>query len=448
MNVLVWGFEKCPEVFHISEDKQLIDVKIWVGEKKDYKKCTLEIKDLYDGKFLTTHNTKIIKDTKKITIYNSVYKKSLIKFLNMFSRTIDGEFKNFHENLDMFNIFFNYFYDELLKKNIKCMFFISMPHFGPDLILYSIAKELNIHTIMLSQSLFPNKFFYSYKIEDFGTFTHIQSKYCEPIKIEKQFKKELFYMKTLPKRKNCIKVFIGKVLKRLLRSKRLNTSLDIALNQYTKCKTFYKNSKNLPKKNINLNLNYVYFALHLQPELTTSAIGSKYADQILAIEHLTSFLPNDYFIYVKENPKQTYKERNNTFYKRLSLLDNVILVPPTLNTYDLIENSKFVATITGTVGYEALSGGKAVLVFGNPWYKSLHGVFIFNDTFNFDKIINFKISHELFQLSFDKLMLKSRDGLVDSVYKKIIPNFNNDQNIKYLTNFILEEIEKIKACHA
>jgi len=349
---------------------------------------------------------------------------------------------------------------EYLKKMIKVS-----STFGYKTTLYDLLNEINdVELLEYGLELLFNQnnvIFFIYKLDSGyvpskkfvkkiirAIFTHIRSKFCESIKIENKFEKELFYMKTLPKRKNCMRVFVGRLFKKLLPSKRLNTSWDITFNKYQKCKNFYKNSKKIPKKNINLNLNYIYFPLHLQPELTTSAIGNKYADQILALEQLTSFLPNDYFIYVKENPKQTYKERNSTFYKRLSLLDNVILVSPVLNTYDLIKNSKFVATITGTVGYEALSGGKAVLAFGSPWYKNLHGVFVFNDNLNFQKIINFKISHELLQLSFDKLMLKSREGLIDIAYKQIIPNFDNNQNMTYLRNFIYEEIEQIKAYNA
>lgn len=42
--------------------------------------------------------------------------------------------------------------------------------------------------------------------------------------------------------------------------------------------------KTLAKADVDFNKKYVYFPLHLQPEMTTDAIGGIYRDQILAIE--------------------------------------------------------------------------------------------------------------------------------------------------------------------
>lgn len=76
-------------------------------------------------------------------------------------------------------------------------------------------------------------------------------------------------------------------------------------------------SRKLFVNEIKENEKYVYFPLHLQPEMTTSTLGKEYNDQILAIERVARIIPEDWYIYVKENPLQTNAYRDKYFYKRL-----------------------------------------------------------------------------------------------------------------------------------
>lgn len=442
MNILIWGFEELYQSFYKLEKSNDIKIKVWFGEKDKYSFCNYEVKELYNGK---TFNSYSKKNYNKIpdNIYNKIYKNNLVTFFNRYSRTIDGEFNNFHENLDKFNFFITFFYDILKSNKINVSFFSSIPHFGPDLILYELCKELNIKTILTQQSLFSNRFYYLYDINDFGDFNQIKSIETKSIQIVNKFEKDLFYMQKLPKKKSCLRKLIGEFF-RIPFSSRKNLTYENSLNKYSKTKKYYKNLKNYQIKDINLNCKFIYFPLHLQPELTTSALGYKYSDQLLAIENLSRILPKDLYIYVKENPKQTYQERNESFFKRLTFLDNVFLIDKKINTYELIKKSQFVASITGTVGWEAITGGKPALIFGNAWYKSLHGVFKFDENFDLKKITNFIIDENKLQLSFNKLLEKTREGVVDKNYRKIVTNYNNKINIDSIERFIKEELVFIK----
>jgi hypothetical protein len=121
---------------------------------------------------------------------------------------------------------------------------------------------------------------------------------------------------------------------------------------------------------------YVYFPLHLQPESTTCPMGGGIDDQTLVTEIIARSLPNDVFLYIKENPKQSYLCRDYRFYRNLSRLSKrIIFVPIKTDTYQLIKKSIAVATVTGTAGWEAFFEQKPVLVFGHYFYESAPGAF-------------------------------------------------------------------------
>jgi len=121
---------------------------------------------------------------------------------------------------------------------------------------------------------------------------------------------------------------------------------------------------------------YVYFPLHLQPESTTCPMGGALGDQTLVAEIIARSLPDGVFLYIKENPKQTYLCRDYRFYRNLSQLsDKIVFVPLKTDTYQLIKNSVAVATVTGTAGWEAFFEKKPVLVFGQCFYDSAPGAF-------------------------------------------------------------------------
>jgi hypothetical protein len=126
---------------------------------------------------------------------------------------------------------------------------------------------------------------------------------------------------------------------------------------------------------------YVTFLMHYQPEETTMPRGGVFAQQLNAILLLRAALPDSVAIVVKEN-KATFRAplvlsmavRSQDFYAALSSLPNTWLVPLERDTFELIDNSLAVATITGSVGLEALCRGKPVLVFGDANYENFSGV--------------------------------------------------------------------------
>jgi hypothetical protein len=122
---------------------------------------------------------------------------------------------------------------------------------------------------------------------------------------------------------------------------------------------------------------YVYFCLNFQPESTTNPSGNIYTDQHIAVAQLARQLPVGWKILVKEHPIQFYKTgyygylgRDRAYYSRLQQISNVEIASMNSDHFDLLDNSEFVASITGTVAFEALCRNIPALLFGNVWFQS------------------------------------------------------------------------------
>jgi hypothetical protein len=131
-----------------------------------------------------------------------------------------------------------------------------------------------------------------------------------------------------------------------------------------------------------LTVPYVYVPLHYQPEATTSPQGGLFVGQTLAIRMLAEALPRGWRIYVKEHPAQwrahlgDYSpQRYQGFYSQIAALPNVQFVPVDTSTFLLTDHACAVATISGTAAWEAVVRGKCALVFGYPWFKHAPGIF-------------------------------------------------------------------------
>jgi hypothetical protein len=118
--------------------------------------------------------------------------------------------------------------------------------------------------------------------------------------------------------------------------------------------------------------------LHLQPERSTVPEGGSWAQQWLIAHALASALPSDHRLLVREHPSTFLTGprlvRNDETYAALLRIPNVELVSSEVNPFLLIDAARFVATVTGSVGLEAVARGKHTLVFGDATYLGCPGV--------------------------------------------------------------------------
>jgi hypothetical protein len=171
----------------------------------------------------------------------------------------------------------------------------------------------------------------------------------------------------------------------------------IKANRYkNRLKEYYKSLTTQP----DFDVKYVFFALHYQPEMSTCPSGDIFVNQRLCIEVLHKHLPSDYLIYVKEHQAQFYSHmeghtsRTKNFYDDLISFPNVRLMPIDSDPFKLIRNAQAVATITGTIGWEAMVLGKPVISFGLIWYEKYEGVLKITNEATASKIREFILNYK------------------------------------------------------
>lgn len=131
---------------------------------------------------------------------------------------------------------------------------------------------------------------------------------------------------------------------------------------------------------------YIFLALHYQPERATVPMGGLFGDQTIIVDALSSVLPPRWKLYVKEHPWQLQSfgrgetQRSEDFYRNIARHKNVFFVSRDVPTSTLVRGAKAVATVTGSVGWDALCSGVPVLAFGAAWYKDCPGVFIISES--------------------------------------------------------------------
>ncbi len=372
--------------------------------------------------------------------------------------------QNLQDYLDYYHILADAIAAKIISKQINHVLFFNIPHLAYDTIIYQIAKSLNIDVTIVTQSLFPNKFFSLRNIETYGEINSNKS-----LGNKKQLKipeLDLFYMKKIKQEKEKsgkinLKALVNLILfifykkpslcVRPFHLLRILTGIHKVYNAFPKWRdpfasffhvnelAYFRHLAEFEKATLNLDQKFVYFPLPMQPEMTTSAIGGKYRDQLLALEHLSEILPEDVKIFVKENPKQGSFARGPLFFHRLSRIKSVTFVPSFADTRELAKKSIFVATVTGTVGWESLCLGKSVLVFGNAWYKKFPGVSEFSKNISIQEIIANVPEKNQLSNTFDQLIKSSHDGVIDRAYNGLVKPFDSEEN-KIVTARIIKKL--------
>jgi hypothetical protein len=301
---------------------------------------------------------------------------------------------SYNARIDLYHKQLQYWYNYIVKNEIKYVIFSVTPHVIFDYVIYCVCKYLGVGTILLYRTtIVVNKNVSIYAYEDIdlqipalekryafhlinpgaaslservssyyslrdstpgNTFTGVSTKsltkyfslssYINSIKFRiRYFNEWRQYMSPSD--------IVSRIAARLIRSKK-----------------YIFNSSAAPS----LNCKYVYVALHYQPECSTSPMGGYFVHQDLMLDLLMAGIPSDWSIYIKGHLREGLSP---TLARRIGFDKRTTLVDERFPSIELIKNAQAVATVTGTAGFEAFINKVPVLMFGSYFYQHAPGVF-------------------------------------------------------------------------
>lgn len=321
---------------------------------------------------------------------------------------------DFHDYQHITHIAHDVYARMLQEEGITHVLFFDIPHMFHDTCLKQAAEALGLDVLILRQSFFPRQF---YSMRDAHHQGHMAPRDTDSGAAPATLPEgggDLFYMQGVKQEraapgglsargigqmlvhhavndpaKLLNPVYMARLLTRMRRiAGRFPDWRDPFFHFFhTDHLAYFDYLAEVEDRQPDLDRPYVYFPLQFQPEMTTSSLGGRYRDQILALERLAEMLPEGHRIYVKENPKQTGKMRSPLFFHRLDRIRQVELMPSYASSPELLARSVAVANVSGTVGWEAVSAGKPVLCFGAAWWSGAPGVTRYRPGLTLDAVL-------------------------------------------------------------
>jgi hypothetical protein len=484
-----------------------IDIVYWTGRKKFFKKIVNS--DVY--KNIIFHDIfDIVRNipAKGVDVANfePITKNLIDKMLKcetvcwtMFDRYDNKEDLTLRQMKHIYYGYLKYWSGVLKKyKPDAIIFGTDVPHTVFNYIIYSLAKEYGIKTIMYKRTkgISPEKLVF---FEDFKKYDDIKNAYENLKKID--FKKEDLsnemqvyyhnqkdinhdstpfyqkssYMKTQSSNKNIYPSLMI-ILKNIKQLTFFTTCISY-IKMYTRKKQIFgfgekitisffekkkkqkisnkkiekyrKNYFDLISETVDFTKKYIYIPLHYQPEASTLPLGDVYDDQILMIENISKAIPDDWVIYVKENTIQWKRSNGDLgryydYYQQILLNKNVQLISTEISSFELFKSCSAVATVTGTAAWEGIMRGKPALIFGYTWFMNCEGVFFVDSYKDCKKVIDNIINgYEINEGNIIKYL-----GAVEKVsvkgyaHNRFRPasDIDENENIKNITEKIVERL--------
>ena len=483
-------------------DKRSIEVTYWTGSKKYFEDFVKNRKDFPNTIF---HNTfeavqgigapevdqsSFEPISKKITENMLACESQALIMLN----AIDLDNTSLSKKKHLYYEYVKYWYGVLTTMKPDAIIFGDIPHMSFQFVVYHLAKLLNIKVVMYRVIQIPGRmlFLNNYsKYEELGREVaknidaqfslnnlspDIQKYYLKQLDLESS--PDPFYMKkdyvgSLEKTSHILPRLTA-ILRHIKQLSFLKTTksyvqsffaekklasiegfsysglaLKRQLKKWHNIRNGFKKEYEALQTKVDFSKKFIYVALHNQPECSTSAMGDIFVDQLLMIDLLADALPKDWVLYVKDSPMQwvgarAHLGRYDGYYRDIAKKKNVFIIPTTVSTYELINKSQAVATVTGTVAWEAVLRSKPAMIFGYTWFMHCDGVHRITDRKSCRQAMQAVMDGRLpdkqkvlnFLVSVEKV---STVSYPNNRFKTL--NISEEENIKNIANKFMEELK-------
>lgn len=114
---------------------------------------------------------------------------------------------------------------------------------------------------------------------------------------------------------------------------------------------------------------FVYYPLHVPGDMALTLRSGEYLDQLALVDYLARTVPATHRIAIKEHPAMIGALDASRLRSLLDVHDNVIVLPPGTNNYEVLKAATAVVSVNSKSGAEAALLGKRVLVLGDAFYS-------------------------------------------------------------------------------
>jgi Capsule polysaccharide biosynthesis protein len=120
---------------------------------------------------------------------------------------------------------------------------------------------------------------------------------------------------------------------------------------------------------------FVYFPLHVPADMALTLRSPEFLDQVSLVDYLLRVVPMSHKVAIKEHPAQIGAIPATRLQQLVKRYDNLVVLPPKTNNYDVLRRADAVVTVNSKSGAEALLLGRPVLVLGDGFYSKCPLVF-------------------------------------------------------------------------